>query len=95
MAASEASQLATFLRRLVARTIAQQISKVVEESIPMRSVPRRWDASVAHIVQAITDGDEPATVVSVDAIGAFDLTSRNAMLEGLLGIDGGMQCSQS
>ena len=80
------------LRRLVARTIAQQISKVVEES----TAPYQYALStkvgcecVAHIVQTLTDSDESATVVSVDGIGAFDLISRNAMLEGLMGIDGG------
>ena len=40
-------------------------------------------------MQALTDSDESATVVSVDGIGAFDLFSRNAMLEGFMGIDGG------
>ena len=75
----------------MARTIAQQISKVVKES----TAPHQHALStkvgcecVAHIVQAITDSDESATVVSVDGIGAFDLTSRNAMLEGVMGIDG-------
>ena len=81
------------LRRLVARTMAQQISKVVEES----TAPFQYALStrvgcecVAHIVQAITSSDESATVVSVDGIGAFDLISRNAMMEGLMDIDGGV-----
>ena len=80
------------LRRLVARTTAQQISKVVEES----TAPYQYALStkvgcecVAHIVQALTDSDESATVVSVDGIGAFHLISRNALLEVLMGIDGG------
>ena len=37
----------------------------------------------AHIVQAVTDQDVNATVVTVDGVGAYDLISRNAMLEGL------------
>ena len=40
---------------------------------------------VAHIIQAVTDLDDNATVVSVDGVGAFDLISRNSMLSGLMG----------
>ena len=35
---------------------------------------------VAHILQAVTDMDERATIVSVDGLGAFDLVSRKAIL---------------
>ena len=80
------------LRRLVARRIAQQISKVVEESTALYQYALSTKVGcecVAHIVQTLTGSDESATVVSVDGIGAFDLISRNAMLEGLMGIDGG------
>ena len=42
---------------------------------------------VAHVVQTLTDLQ--ATVLSVDGVGAFHLISRAAMLEGLLGIEGG------
>ena len=38
---------------------------------------------VAHAIQGMTDLDPRATVLSVDGIGAFDLMSRAAMLEGL------------
>ena len=41
---------------------------------------------VAHVLQSLTDLDEGTTVVSVDGVGAFDLVSRNAMLNGLLEI---------
>ena len=64
------------LRRLVARTITQQISKVMEESTaPYQHVlsTKVGCECVAHIVQVLTDSDESATVVSVDGIGAFDL----------------------
>ena len=46
---------------------------------------------VAHIVQALTDQDVNATVVTVDGVGTFDLISRNAMLEGLLRMEEGDQ----
>ena len=37
---------------------------------------------VAHVLQTLTELDEDATIVSVDGIGAYDLISRKAMLEG-------------
>ena len=36
--------------------------------------------TVAHNLQALTDLDEQATVVSVDGVGAFDLISRVSMM---------------
>ena len=44
---------------------------------------------VAHILQTLTDVDERATIVSIDGIGAYDLISRNAMLQGLLMMEDG------
>ena len=44
---------------------------------------------MAHILQSVTDEDPQATIVSIDGVGAFDLISRRAMLEGLLGMEGG------
>ena len=83
-----------FLRRLVARTMAQQVSKNAEKA----TAPFQYALStragcecVAHVVQALTDLNPEATVVSIDGIGAFDLISRNAMLEGLLQMENGDQ----
>ena len=42
-------------------------------------------------MQALTDQDVNATVVTIDGVGAYDLISRNAMLEGLLRMEGGDQ----
>ena len=49
------------------------------------------DASecVSHVLQTLTDLDPSATILSVDGVGAFDLVSRNAMLQGLMGMEGG------
>ena len=44
---------------------------------------------IAHAIQGLTDLDEAATVVSIDGIGAFDVVSRRAMLEGLQTVEGG------
>ena len=38
---------------------------------------------IAHALQAITEMNPDATILSVDGIGAFDLVSRGAMLQGL------------
>ena len=79
------------LRRLVSRTVAQQCSKRVE----IATAPSQHALSthvacecIAHVVQTLTGIDEEATVVSIDGVGAFDLISRNAMLQALLEIDG-------
>ena len=64
------------VRQLVARTIAKQEAGC---------------ECVAHILQAMTDRDSQATVVSIDGVGAYDLISRNAMLEGLVRMEGGDQ----
>ena len=82
------------LRRLVARTIAQQYSKRVEiATAPFQCAlsTRVGCECIAHVIQTLTGIDEEATVVSIDGVGAFDLISRNAMLQALLEIDGGDQ----
>ena len=75
------------LRRLVARTIAKQVSKQAEAA----TAPFQYALStkagcecVAHILQTLTDLDPEATVMSIDGVGAYDLISRNATFEGLL-----------
>ena len=40
-------------------------------------------------MQTLTDADPSATVLSVDGIVAFDLVSRQALLEGLRRVEGG------
>ena len=79
-------------RRLVARTLAQQFAKKAETA----TAPFQYALStragcecVSHALQTLTDLDESATILSVDGVGAFDLISRRAMLEGLLNMEGG------
>ena len=81
-------------RRLVARTIAKQIAKKVEAA----TAPFQYALStkagcecVAHVLQTLTDLSPEVTVTSIDGVGAYDLISRNAMLEGLLRMEGGDQ----
>ena len=81
-------------RRVLARTIAQQVSKAVEEATaPFQCAlkTRAGTECVSHILQTLTDFYARATIFSVDGVGAFDLISRNSMMEGLLHMEGGDQ----
>ena len=82
------------IRRLVARTIAQQLSETVERT----TAPFQYTLStkagcecVAHALQGLTDLDPEATVLSIDGISAYDLISRRAMLTALANVDRGEQ----
>ena len=80
------------LRRLVARTISQQITAAVEvATAPFQFAlsTRAGTECVSHLLQAVSDLDPMATVLSVDGVGAFDLVSRTFMLRGLQGVEGG------
>ena len=82
------------MRRLVARTMAKQVAKEVEKATAPFQCALSTKAGcecVAHIIQTSTDQDGEATVVSIDGLGAYDLISRRAMLEGLLRLDSGDQ----
>ena len=66
-------------RRLVARTMAQQVSEAVEVATSPFQYALRTRAGcecVSHVLQTLTDLDEHATILSVDGVGAFDLISR-------------------
>ena len=65
------------IRRLVARTIAQQLGPAVEAA----TSPFQFALStksgcecVAHCIQALCETDEQLTLTSVDGVSAFDLT---------------------
>ena len=78
------------VRRLVARTISQQLAPAVERATsPHQYVmtTRAGFECVAHALQGLTELDPEATVTSIDGVGAFDLISRRATLEGLRGVD--------
>ena len=74
------------IRRLVSRTIAQQIrTKVEKATAPFQYAlsTRAGCECIAHAIQAMTDANPRCTVLSVDGIGAYDI-SRRAMLSGLV-----------
>ena len=77
--------------RLVARTMAQQLGPAIERATsPFEYAlsTRAGTECIAHAIQALTDLDPTATVVSIDGISAFDVVSRRAMLEGLQTVGG-------
>ena len=82
------------LRRLVARTIAQQLTKAVEaHTAPFQYAlsTRAGCECIAHALQALSDLNPATTITSIDGVGAFDLISRKAMLEELCKVPGGAE----
>ena len=74
------------LRRLVARTLAQEFAKEFDQAcapFQFALTTRAGTECVSHMLQAITDNDAEATIVSIDGVSAFDLVSRASMLSGL------------
>ena len=82
------------LWRLVARTISKQvIEKVEAATAPFQHAlsTKAGCECVAHVLQTLTDLDPEATIMSIEGVGAYDLISQNAMLLGLLQMEGGDQ----
>ena len=78
--AAFAASLWDAFRRVVDRTVAQQVSKAVEEATaPFQHVLKT--ESVSHVLQTLTDLDVRTTILSVDGVGAFDLISSNSMMD--------------
>ena len=66
--------------------MAKQVTKEVEAATsPFQYAlsTRSGCECVAHVLQTLTELDGGATIVSVDGIGAYDLISRNSMMQGV------------
>ena len=77
----------TTFRRLVAKTLARQFSKVVEATcspFQLALSTRAGVDCVGHAVRAATNMDPEMTVLSIDGVGAYDRVYRSAMLSKLL-----------
>ena len=71
------------IRRLVARTVAQQVSSC-HSSESVRTLHEGLDCEcVSHVVQAMCEANPLTTIVSVDSVSAYDTISREAMMHGL------------
>ena len=73
------------VRRLVAKTIAQQSSEVVQSA----TAPFQYALSTKAGPECIAHERAPA--LSIDGIGTFDPISRVSMLDGLRSIEGGVR----
>ena len=74
------------LRRLVARTIAQQYAeRVLQATSPFQYAlsTRAGVDCVALMAKLLTDMDEDTTIASLDGVGAYDHVSRACFLEEL------------
>ena len=72
-----------FLRRLVARTIAQLFAPAFDSAChPYQYAlsTRAGSEALVHSLQLATEADPTLTILSVDGIGAYDHVSRSAML---------------
>ena len=82
----------TFTRRLVARTIAQQLRPQVEAATaPFQYAlsTRAGSECVAHVIHGLCEVNPDSTVMSMDGLSACDHISRAAMLDGLYARCGG------
>ena len=80
------------IRRLVARTMAQQLQKAVGVAFAPFQYALSTKAGcecVAHALQGLTQLHPDTTNTSIDGICAFDLISRESMLTGFTRVDGG------
>ena len=80
------------VRRLVARTVAQQLGPSVEAATAPYQYAistRAGSECIAHVIQGLTELNPEATVLSIDGISAYDQISRAAMMDGLFGLCGG------
>ena len=80
------------VRRLVARTVAQQLGPSVEAATTLYQYALSTSAGsecVAHVIQGLTELNPEATVLSIDGISAYDQISRAAMIDGLFSLCGG------
>ena len=75
------------VRRLVSRTITQQLSDVAFAApSPFQHALSTRCECISHALQSLSELDPNATILSIDGIGAFDLVSRGAMLQGLANV---------
>ena len=75
------------LRRLVARTLAQQHGPAFNQACaPFRFTlsTRAGTDAAAHFLRAATDLRDDATIVALDGVGAYDNVSGGAMFQALL-----------
>ena len=74
------------LRRLVARTLAQQLGEELDRASEPYQFALRTRAgtdAAAHLRRALTDLDRDATIMALDGVGAYDHILRAELFRGL------------
>ena len=82
------------MRRLVARTMSQQLMEVVQSTTsPFQNamVTRARCECISRVLQVLTELNPNATILSVNGMSAYDTISRRAMLQGLSNVEGGLR----
>ena len=79
-------------RRLVAQTMSQQVMVSLQAATaPFQYAMSTKSGCIAHAFEGLTELNPRATVMSIDGISAYDLISREAMLQALADVEGGSQ----
>ena len=73
-------RMGDILRRLVSRTVAQQIQQVERATAPFQYALSTGAGCECIGLQVLTDQDPQSTVLSVDGNGAYDTISRSRRL---------------
>ena len=79
------------VRRLVARTMSQQLMDAVQKAtapFQCAMATRAGCECRAHVLRGLTEMNPRATILSVDGMSAYDTISRKAMLQGLRDVHG-------
>ena len=83
------------LRRLVARSLAQQFSQHIHQACSPHQYAlstRAATEAVVHAITSATELDPNNTIVSVDGIGAYDTIARHSMLQALHAVPEAYRC---
>ena len=83
------------LRRLVARSLAQQFSQHIHQACSPHQYAlstRAGTEAVVHAITSATELDPNNTIVSVDGIGAYDTIARHSMLQALHAVPEAHRC---
>ena len=83
------------LRRLVARSLAQQFSQHIQQACSPHQYAlstRAGTEAVVHVITSATELDPNNTIVSVDGIGAYDTIARHSMLQALQAVPEAHRC---
>ena len=73
-------------RRLISRTLAQQLGAQLQEAcapFQYALTTRAGTEALARALRFATESHQSTTVVSVDGVGAYDHTSRSCMFQSL------------